>query len=248
MKRFLVLTCLALGACAPYNQNSYDQNPYQNPPAGYVAQPAPSYELQPPAYEQSNWSIQQKEQEIFAKEKALLSAQDDLYRREKMLADKEAEFVTKSKALSYKEEMMNRPAPQQMNRPHPPVVRSQSRREIVTTYQPTVIMEEPTAYSTNVVTPQPQYQTTTTQEVRPAYASQPQEFTPSADGFIIMQHPVQRDLVRCPVTDDVCLASYERLGYVRAKNLSRFTAEEDCTLETSYPAGQWRDNNVVPRW
>ena len=235
MKRFLVLTCLALGACAPYNQN-----PYQNPPAGYVAQPAPSYDLQPPAYEQSNWSIQQKEQEIFAKEKALLSAQDDLYRREKMLADKEAEFVTKSKALSYKEEMMNQP--------HPPVVRTQARREIVTTYQPTVIMDEPTAYSTNVVMPQPQYQTTTTQEVRPAYASQPQEFTPSADGFIIMQHPVQRDLVRCPVTDDVCLASYERLGYVRAKNLSRFTAEEDCTLETSYPAGQWRDNNVVPRW
>ncbi len=242
MKRFLVLTCLTLGACTAYNQNPAPAY------TDYPAQPVPSYGMQPPAYEQSNWSIQQKEQEIFAKEKALLSAQDDLYRREKMLADKEAEFVTKSKALSYKEEMLNRPA-YQMSQSRPPIVQSQGRREIVTTYQPTVIMDEPTAYATNTVTPQPQYQPVVTNtEVRPAYASEPQDFTPSTNGFIIMQHPVQRDLVRCPVTDDVCLASYERLGYVRAQNLSRFTAQDEIAAETDYPAGKWGDNNVVPRW
>ena len=245
MKRFLFLTCFVLSACAPYNQNQYTQNPYnQATPANY-APAVPSYELQPPAYSQENWSIQQKEQEIFAKEKALLSAQDDLYKREKILADKEAEFVTKSKALSYREEMMSRPVPP---KPRHAAPGPRPRKEIITTYHPTVVMDEPTAYSTNVAAPQPEYQATVTTEVRPLYASQPEEFEVQEASFIIMQHPVQRDLVRCPVTDDVCLSSYERLGYVRAKNLSRFTAEDDCTVETDYPAGKWRDNNVIPRW
>ncbi len=237
MKHFLVLTCLALGACTPY---------YQRPMEAYTPPPVPSYALQPPAYEQSAWSIQQKEQEIFAKEKALLSAQDDLYRREKMLADREADFITKSKALSYKEEMINRSGSQPNSSysaiPQPPL-------GTIPTYQTTLITEEIGTYSTEVPPSTSQKQPSyVPQKVPSAYSSQPQGVMQSNDGFIIMQHPIQRDLVRCPVTDDVCLSSYERLGYIQSKNLSRFTAEDDCTLETDYPAGKWRDNNVIPRW
>mgnify|MGYP004641710191 CR=1 FL=1 len=82
-------------------------------------------------------------------------------------------------------------------------------------------------------------------------ASTPAKYEADKSGFIIMQHPIQRDLIRCPVTDDVCLESYERLGYVRSSNLSRFTAQDELNTAGTYPAntaGQWRENNSVPRW
>ena len=53
--------------------------------------------------------------------------------------------------------------------------------------------------------------------------------------FIIMQHPIQRDLVRCSVSDDVCLRAYERLGYERADNISELAKNlenPDCPEES----------------
>ena len=71
--------------------------------------------------------------------------------------------------------------------------------------------------------------------------SEPSGFEPAQPGYAIMQHPVQRDLVRCPVSDDVCLQSYERLGYVRSANLSQYATQDDANAY-----GQW--SNSVPRW
>lgn len=80
--------------------------------------------------------------------------------------------------------------------------------------------------------------------VKPVYMQEEENST-----FIILQHPIQRDLVRCPASDDVCLESYERLGYVRSNNLSRFTEQDRLPADTpSSVAGQWRENSSSPRW
>lgn len=80
--------------------------------------------------------------------------------------------------------------------------------------------------------------------VKPVYMQEEESST-----FIILQHPIQRDLVRCPASDDVCLESYERLGYIRSNNLSRFTEQDRLPADTpSSVAGQWRENSSTPRW
>ena len=190
------------------------------------------YALEPPAYEQSeNKALKQKEDELFQKERFLMESQQELYEREKKLADREAEFINRSKALDYKEKhiMEGRSytpatAPQPVYVPTPKPVP-------VPVVQPQVfVAEETEAYTSQ---------------------SEPSFYEPADTGFIIMQHPIQRDLVRCPVTDDVCLQSYERLGYIRSKNLSRFTAQDELDTAGTYPtntAGQWRENNSIPRW
>lgn len=248
MKFVWIIPCLALCACMN-NRQPADDISYQNqvayvPPAvmtetTVVANP---YALEPPAYEQNeNQALKQKEEELFQKEKFLLESQQELYEREKKLASREAEFINRSKALDYKEQSivqglsyapMMAPAPQPMPQP---------------VYYVTPVVQQ--------MPPMPQpvpAQTTVVEEtVTFASVSEPATYEQTEAGYIIMQHPIQRDLVRCPVTDDVCLQSYERLGYVRSNNLSRFATQEETNTKPTQPAnsvGQWRENNSVPRW
>ena len=222
MKILWVLPCLVVCACmqsgtseAVYQtQQVYE---YENPYAQQQyapAQEANPYAMQPPAYEDTNFVINQKEQELLQKEKDLLHAQQELYDREKKLASREAEFINRSKALDYKEQSI------------------QSGRAYAPTYQPRpayapareFIPSEPTQGRDVMIEDTLVYSS----------VSQPIDFEAGQPNFIIMQHPIQRDLVRCPATDDVCLQAYERLGYVRSANLSRFTTQDEI--------------NAVKRW
>ena len=260
MKFLLVLTCVALCACANSRQAEADyyrsEMDYQTDgaPAAYaepyVSVPAPvstsavanPYAMQAPAYEtQGNFALKQKEEELFQKERFLLESQQELYEREKKLAEREAAFINRSKALDYKEHSINQGryyAP--VNVPAPVY------------YAPVPPMPVPAGapVASRPVTVQSTYVEET---IKYNSASQPAIYDAVDAGYIIMQHPVQRDLVRCPVTDDVCLQSYERLGYVRSNNLSGYAAQEEVKVapaktQPSNTAGQWRENNSIPRW
>ena len=223
MKFLWVLPCLAVCACvqsgateaqaqdAYYGNNAYAEQQYAANP----------YAMKPAAYEDENFAWNQKEQELFQKEKDLLHAQQELYEREKKLASREAEFINRSKALDYKEQSISAGrsyAPTYQPRPaYAPV------REFVPAVRGNDVMIEDTVVYTSV--------------------SQPTEMEPAQPGFVIMQHPIQRDLVRCPATDDVCVQSYERLGYVRSANLSRFTTQDEANA-----SGQWKEKNTPARW
>ena len=252
----------------PYQQNGgYQDAGYQNAPAyeaPVASVPATStqttnanpYAMDPPVYEQeTNLALTQKEQELFQKEKNLLDGQQELYEREKKLADREAAFISRSKALDYKEQniMAGRSyaptAPVEYAMPAAPVA-------VPTPVPARVYYADPTpAYAPVAARPLTnsiETDFTVSEEVIDFNAaSTPAKYEADKSGFIIMQHPIQRDLIRCPVTDDVCLESYERLGYVRSSNLSRFTAQDELNTAGTYPAntaGQWRENNSVPRW
>ncbi len=250
MKRFIVVSCLGLCACAPV---------YQAPTPAPAMVSVPSYAMQPPAYKNDTTALQQKELEIFEKEKALITAQNELYKREKMLANKEVEFVNKSKALSYKEISIQEQEKnlQQQISSSQPKIQTQTREVIVyreptpiqrTNYIPTYAPQEQTVSAQN--TPMENVEPLSEQLIQDPWvqaSSEPEEYTPETAN-IILQHPIQRDLIRCPAVDDVCIQAYERLGYVRSKNLSRFTAEDETISENNYPAGKWRKDNTIPRW
>lgn len=243
MKFLWMIPFLALCACVN-NQEPANDMYYQE--ASYQAQPAPMayetnqttptanpYALEAPAYEQNeNQALKRKEEELFQKERFLLESQQELYEREKKLANREAEFINRSKALDYKEQNIAQ------GRSYAPVMAPQP----VPVYPPV----QPVA-----ARPMPAPAIVAEETITFNAVSEPASYEPADTGFIIMQHPIQRDLVRCPVTDDVCLQSYERLGYVRSNNLSRFTAQDELNTAGTYPtntAGQWRENNSIPRW
>ena len=192
------------------------------------------------------------------------------------MADREAAFINRSKALDYKDRSIEQgryyaptyvdlgyaPAPAPAPAPVPaqaPVMAPAPAP------MPVVVQQAPGPAQVYRVDPPEQYITQSypqtmqygcddeNQEdvVDPSNYSKPVQNNQVQSGYIILQHPIQRDLVRCPVTDDVCLESYERLGYVRAENLSRFTAQDELDTAGTYPTntyGQWRENNNIPRW
>lgn len=243
MKLLWILPCLAVCACVQGGaSDAQAQDTYGNFEGGYAqaqyaAQPAQQvanpYAMEPPAYENGNFVISQKEQELFQKERDLLRAQQELYEREKKLASREAEFINRSKALDYKEQTI------QSGRSYAPMYQPRPAYQPAPVYQPTMPVYQPA----------PAYQPTRGGDVMIedtvvySSVSQPAGFEPTQPGYIIMQHPIQRDLVRCPASDDVCMQSYERLGYVRSANLSRYTTQDETNT-----SGQWRENNSVPRW
>ena len=214
MKLLWVLPCLAVCACM--QGGTSDAVAQTQPGYGYEGayaqsqyvpqQNANPYAMEPPAYEDSNFVMNQKEQELLQKERDLLRAQQELYDREKKLASREAEFITRSKALDYKEQNI------QTGRAYAPTYQPRPAYAPAREFVPSapmsgdVMIEDTLVYSS---------------------VSQPTGFEHAAPTFVIMQHPIQRDLVRCPAADDVCLQSYERLGYVRSANLSRMTVQED---------------------
>lgn len=66
---------------------------------------------------------------------------------------------------------------------------------------------------------------------------------------VVLQHPQNRDLVKCGATDTTCLQQYEQQGYVRLRNAPRFAGFKELPTESDYPQGsQWRDSNNIPRW
>lgn len=66
---------------------------------------------------------------------------------------------------------------------------------------------------------------------------------------IVLQHPENRDLVKCSASDSACLQQYEQQGYVRLRNAPRFASFKELPTESDYPQGsQWRDSNNIPRW
>ena len=290
MKLLWILPCLAVCACVQNGASEAQaQGAYGGYNAGY-AEPQPvmtqqvanPYVMQPPAYENGNFVIAQKEQELFQKEKDLLHAQQELYEREKKLASREAEFINRSKALDYKEQNIQSgrsyaptyqqpayapayaPAPVPTPAPAPaPVAEPVPAYVPAPAYAPAAPVA-PAAAATPAYTAPAPAPTCPFAKAAQAYAnaqpvrgndvmiedtlvyssvSQPSAFEPVQPGFIILQHPIQRDLTRCPASDDVCVQSYERLGYVRSANLSRYTTQDEVT-----PSGQWRENGSVPRW
>lgn len=67
-----------------------------------------------------------------------------------------------------------------------------------------------------------------------------------SDQIVILQHPVQRDLVKCSFVDLRCISGYELQGYVQ---LSR-TPMVPVSVEQQYDVldGKWSDSANVPRW
>lgn len=65
---------------------------------------------------------------------------------------------------------------------------------------------------------------------------------------VIMQHPANRDLVKCGNSDNQCLLSYQSAGYVQLRNAPHFAGHNDIPSDSDYPTRRWRDNNDIPRW
>ena len=245
MKFVWIIPCLALCACMnnrqPAEEVYYQHHVALTPVATETAVIANPYALEPPAYEQNeNQALKQKEDELFQKEKFLLESQQELYEREKKLASREAEFINRSKALDYKEQN---------------IVQGRSYAPIATPAPQPIPAPVPVFYvapAPQPVLPPPPVPVTVTEEVVTyAAVSEPATYEVADAGYIIMQHPIQRDLIRCPVMDDVCLQSYERLGYVRSNNLSQFATQDEANTVEARPSnttGQWRENNSIPRW
>lgn len=66
--------------------------------------------------------------------------------------------------------------------------------------------------------------------------------------IVIMQHPSNRDLVKCGNSDNQCVLSYQSAGYVQLRNAPHFAGHNDVPSDSDYPTRRWRDNNDIPRW
>jgi len=67
-----------------------------------------------------------------------------------------------------------------------------------------------------------------------------------SDRIIILQHSVQRDLVKCTASDLRCISGYEMQGYVQLSQ----TPSVPVSVEQKYDVldGKWSDSSNVPRW
>lgn len=98
----------------------------------------------------------------------------------------------------------------------------------------------------------PQQNTSSTDYLLPkedVYPSQPtllEAPVQASDQIVILQHPTQRDLVKCSFADLRCISGYELQGYVQ---LSR-TPSVPVSVEQQYDVldGKWSDSSSVPRW
>ena len=227
MKTFLLssLGFLALTACVL---------PQPSEPTIVYAQPAPAaveeaptvrenpYALKKgPAYDDSKFVYEEKEKQLFRMESDLLNAQQELYDRERQLANREAEFLSKSKSLYQKEKMLNE-REESLSRAVPAPAAPEKNYEPQPRPRPMVI-------SAPVLRPLPE------KKVNP-YRNQSRPADIATDyntssPVIILEHPIQRDLVRCAVTDDTCLHSYERLGYIRSDELSDYSTPDEPAVQ-----------------
>jgi len=178
-----------------------------------------------PAYDDSRFVYDEKEKQLFRMESDLLNAQQELYDRERQLANREAEFLAKSKSLYQKEKMLEERA-QSLSTAAParyvPEPRLEEPRFVEQRQRP-ILTSAPASYPAPTVAPEPPCK-----KSKRGHRSQPATGTVTKinSSVIIMEHPIQRDLVRCSVSDDTCLRSYERLGYVRSP-VSNYSTPDD---------------------
>jgi len=65
---------------------------------------------------------------------------------------------------------------------------------------------------------------------------------------VVLQHPVERNLVKCLMCDQVCLHQFSQAGYVQVRYLPQSSGAKDVANPAGYPAGRWRENQENPRW
>lgn len=66
---------------------------------------------------------------------------------------------------------------------------------------------------------------------------------------VILQHPTNRDLVKCASGDMHCIMVYQTQGYVQFQNAPVVPSYSTVTPNTTYAvSGTWQDNNNIPRW
>ncbi|MBR5130853.1 MAG: hypothetical protein IKV03_06495 [Alphaproteobacteria bacterium] len=66
---------------------------------------------------------------------------------------------------------------------------------------------------------------------------------------VILQHPINRDLVKCSFGDMNCLIAYEAQGYAQLHNTTVAPTYNAVVPNQNYTvSGTWQDNNNIPRW
>ena len=114
--------------------------------------------------------------------------------------------------------------------------------------QATPVYPQPISYT------QPQQQSVQPayQQADPYYAAKPPvDIQPvQAEAVVItLQHPAQQGtLAQCLSTDAGCIASYEQQGFVQVRHMPQFAGYQEISAPSDYPAGQWRNQNNIPRW
>ncbi len=71
--------------------------------------------------------------------------------------------------------------------------------------------------------------------------------TTEATSVVILQHPINRDLVKCPLGDVNCVIAYEAQGYIQLQNTATSYGNTMSTVNYAV-GGTWQNNNNIPRW
>lgn len=219
MKKLLlsVSGLLMLTACIEADREPVYMYQQPQPQQEVVVEPTPvapavrenPYALkQAPAYDDSKYVYEEKEKQLFRMESDLLNAQQELYDRERQLANREAEFLAKSKSLYQKEKML------------------EERAQSISSAAPVRYVPEPKPILVSPSYPEPAPVPMPPKGAKRHHSRPAGTVTKINSSVIIMEHPIQRDLVRCSASDDTCLRSYERLGYVRSP-VSNYSTPDD---------------------
>lgn len=89
---------------------------------------------------------------------------------------------------------------------------------------------------------------------RSAQDKQPQTYyvLPYEAESVVLQNLKSRAVVYCYPSVDLsaedCAKDFEQRGYVRLRDIPRFTAEDDILKADTYPTRRWRQGEKIPRW
>lgn len=139
--------------------------------------------------------------------------------------------------------MQTVPATHQMMMPTTPVqmpVQAPAQTMTVTVPAPTMTMP------TQMVQTEVMYETPVMQLPTMVQHAIQQPTVPSGD--TILQHPTNRDLVKCAFGDMNCVMMYETQGYIQMQNTPAPAVAYSAPQSTyQQPTPSWTDNNI-PRW
>lgn len=218
MKQLLVLSVLILGACAPA-QKEYTVIREQSRPAAVEQTPTP------PAPAPKALPICPTNLNVAPQ---MMASAPVYYSGTYTMQQPTVQYVMPAE-MAYQQQtvMATMPAAQQY-----------TMQQAYVTQQ----TQEPTYMMPSTPAQQPMAQQPTIQ--------QPQEGMALSENttIIILQHPTNRDLVKCSFNNTTCLSSYEAQGYVQLRNAPHFAGYNDVPAESDYPSRRWRDNNNIPRW
>jgi len=85
-------------------------------------------------------------------------------------------------------------------------------------------------------------------------SAEPQSYyiLPYQEDVVALQNLSNRILVYCYPSDDYsagqCAEKFESQGFVRLKNIPKFTADNDFLKGDTYPTRRWRKDEKFPRW